>query len=109
MFDLQPTLTGSLVQLRPLQADDFSELYRVASDPLIWEQHPDGNRYQKAVFEDFFRGALDSGGALLALDRKDGKTIGSSRFHGYDEQRSELESAGRFLPDRTGAVSTTRK
>jgi RimJ/RimL family protein N-acetyltransferase len=97
MFDTQPTLTGSLVQLRPLQADDFSELYRVASDPLIWEQHPDGNRYQEPIFEDFFRGALDSGGALIALDRKDGRTIGSSRFHGYDEQRSEIEIGWTFL------------
>src|SRR6266480_4149475 len=97
MFELQPTLTGSLVQLRPLRADDFSELYRVASDPLIWEQHPDGNRYQKAVFEAFFRGALDSGGALIALDRGDGRPIGSSRFHGYDEQRSEIEIGWTFL------------
>ena len=38
--NLQPILSNHLVSLRPLQEDDFCELYQVASDPLIWEQHP---------------------------------------------------------------------
>ena len=96
-FDLQPTLTGEIIQLRPLRPEDFLELYRVASDPLIWEQHPDRDRYQENVFKEFFRAALDSGGALLAIDRRDGKAIGSSRFHGFDEERSEIEIGWTFL------------
>ena len=32
-FDLQPTLTGELLALRSLRADDFHNLYAVASDP----------------------------------------------------------------------------
>jgi hypothetical protein len=31
----QPTLVGELVEVRPLVADDFAELYAVASDPLL--------------------------------------------------------------------------
>jgi N-acetyltransferase len=37
-FDLQPTLTGDLLVLRPLQASDLEDLYKAASDPLIWDQ-----------------------------------------------------------------------
>jgi N-acetyltransferase len=77
---------------------DFAALYAVASDPLIWEQHPNGDRYQESVFTEFFRGALHSGGALLALDRRDGKVIGSSRYHGFKEPAAtEVEVGWTFL------------
>src|SRR6185369_2533450 len=59
--------------------------------------HPCNDRYQEDVFKTFFREALASGGALLALDRRDGCVIGSSRFHGYDEAKSEVEIGWPFL------------
>jgi RimJ/RimL family protein N-acetyltransferase len=96
-FDLQPCLTGDLVQLRPLRAEDYPGLYAMAADPLLWEQHPCSDRYQEEVFQAFFREALASGSALLAIDRKTGRTIGSSRFHGYDEAKSEIEIGWTFL------------
>ena len=96
-FDLQPTLTSELLELRPLRADDFEQLYTVASDPLIWEQHPNSDRYQRHVFQKFFDEALESRGALIALDRKHNQVIGSSRFHCYDLERSEVEIGWTFL------------
>lgn len=96
-FDLQPHLKGDLVELRPLGVDDFDELYAVAADPLIWEQHPCPDRHQIEVFRTFFREALESRGAFLVLDRKDGRVIGSTRFHGYDEAKDEIEIGWTFL------------
>jgi RimJ/RimL family protein N-acetyltransferase len=96
-FDLQPILEGKLLRLRPLQPEDWDDLYAVASDPLIWEQHPINDRYTEEVFRGFFRDALASGGALIAIDSKDGQVIGSSRFHGYDEEISEIEIGWTFL------------
>lgn len=96
-FELQPTLRGALVELRPLRADDLEALHAVASDPLIWEQHPESNRHERPVFEAFFRGALESGGAFLVLDARDGSAIGSTRFHHHDEARSEIEIGWTFL------------
>ncbi len=96
-FDLQPTLKGKLVELRPLQADDYHDLYAVASDPLIWEQHPDSDRYKEGVFEGFFRQALESNGTLIVVDSGANRIIGSSRFHGYDERRSQIEIGWTFL------------
>ncbi|HYT76513.1 MAG TPA: GNAT family N-acetyltransferase [Vicinamibacterales bacterium] len=96
-FDLQPFLRGDLLELRPLQPEDFPELYAVASDPLIWEQHPASDRYKEDVFRGFFRDALESGGALIAVDRADGRVIGSSRYHDYDEANSEIEIGWTFL------------
>src|SRR5262245_54331632 len=96
-FDAQPRLTGELHELRPLRAEDYRDLFAVACDPLIWEQHPSSDRYQEEVFKAFFREALESRGALLVLDRKDGRVIGSSRYFGYDEATSEVEIGWTFL------------
>ena len=96
-FDLQPILRGEFLGLRPLRPEDFHDLYAVASDPLIWEQHPSKDRYKEEVFKGFFREALESGGALIAIDSKDGQVIGSSRFHGYDQEKSEIEIGWTFL------------
>src|SRR5258706_15653259 len=85
VFDRQPTLEGELLRLRPLRPEDWDELYAVASDPLIWEQHPNNDRYKEEVFRRFFREALEWGGALIVTDSKNGRVIGSSRFHGYSE------------------------
>src|SRR5438874_7485989 len=96
-FELQPTLIGQLLMLRPLRPEDFDDLYAVASDPLIWEQHPASDRYQPDVFTAFFREALESGGAFLAIDRKDRRVIGSSRFARYDPDQSVIEIGWTFL------------
>jgi len=96
-FDLQPNLKGDLIELRPLRPEDIHDLYGVASDPLIWQQHPVPDRYKEDIFKSFFRQSLESRGALIAIACKDGRVIGSSRFHGYDADRSEIEIGWTFL------------
>jgi N-acetyltransferase len=99
-FDLQPTLKGTLLQLRPLREEDWDDLFAVAADPLVWEQHPEPDRYIEKVFRGFFREAMDSGGALIVIDAQDGRVIGSSRFHAYDPEKSEIEIGWTFLARR---------
>jgi RimJ/RimL family protein N-acetyltransferase len=96
-FELQPILKSEILELRPLRAGDFEELYAVASDPLIWAQHPNSDRFKHDVFRKFFDEALASGGAFIVLDRKTGRVIGSSRFNCYDLVRSEVEIGWTFL------------
>jgi RimJ/RimL family protein N-acetyltransferase len=104
-FDAQPTLKGELVELRPLRAADYDALFAVASDPLIWEQHPDRRRCEKERFTEFFGESLASGGALLAIDTKTHEVIGSSRYWGYSAERSEIEIGWSFLArSRWGGV-----
>ncbi|MBC8377253.1 MAG: GNAT family N-acetyltransferase [FCB group bacterium] len=96
-FDLQPVLKGEKLSLRPLWADDYDDLFAVASDPLIWEQHPASTRYTPAVFKTLFQESMDSGGALIVQDAQSQEVIGSSRYYGYDEGRSEVEIGWTFL------------
>ena len=100
VVNLQPILRGELVELRPLRPDDFDSLHAVASDPLIWEQHPVRDRYRVEVFRDFFQTGLESGGALVVIDRSDGAVIGSSRYHAHDPVRREVEIGWTFLARR---------
>jgi RimJ/RimL family protein N-acetyltransferase len=99
-FDLQPHLKSELIELRPLTPNDWDELFAVASDPLIWEQHPERDRYKEDVFRVFFKEALDSGGAFVIIDRKTQRIIGSTRFYGFDPKKSEIEIGWTFLARR---------
>jgi RimJ/RimL family protein N-acetyltransferase len=96
-FEYQPVLMGELVPLRPLRSEDYDDLYAVAADPLMWEQHPERDHHEEAVFQEFFRRAVASGGALVAIDARTRQMIGSSRFEGFDQERSEVEIGWTFL------------
>jgi RimJ/RimL family protein N-acetyltransferase len=88
VFDKQPVMEDDLIKIIPLKATDFEALYKVASDPLVWEQHPNKDRYQREVFLNFFKGAIDSGGAFLVLDKATGEVVGSSRYYDAEETDS---------------------
>jgi RimJ/RimL family protein N-acetyltransferase len=96
-FDPQPNLKGDLIELRPLKPEDWDNLFAVASDALIWAQHPENDRYKEDVFKMFFKDALESGGAFVVIDTKSKRIIGSTRFHGYDAKKSEVEIGWTFL------------
>jgi len=96
-FDLQPHLRGELIELRPLAPDDWEELFVAASDSLIWEQHPERDRYKEDVFRGFFKEALASGGAFAVIDARTQQIVGSTRFFGYDREKSEIEIGWTFL------------
>ncbi len=89
-MNLQPILENENVKLLPLQEDDFEVLYQVASDPLIWEQHPNKDRHKREVFQTFFEGAIASKGAFLIIDKKKNNIIGSTRFYDYNDTDRSL-------------------
>lgn len=89
-MNLQLPLHNYFVKLEPLQEGDFEKLYAVANDPLIWEQHPNKDRYKREVFEVFFKGAFESKGAFLIYDAQTNALIGSSRYYDLDTEKSAV-------------------
>ena|SRR5690606_5915214 len=87
---LQPTLENEQIVLQPLKASDFETLYAVASDPEIWQQHPNKDRWKKDVFRTFFEGAMQSGGAFKVVDKTTGMAIGSTRFYDYQPKDNSI-------------------
>jgi RimJ/RimL family protein N-acetyltransferase len=96
-FQLQPMLEDPWIRLQPLRPEDFCALYAVAADPLIWEQHPSRNRYQREVFENYFRGAIESGGALLIIDNQNDCILGSSRYYDWDDSQRSIAIGYTFI------------
>ncbi len=96
-FELQPHIENELIRLQPLKESDFEALYAVASDPLIWEQHPSRERYKREVFENYFRGAIRSGGAFLVFDNKTGTLAGSSRYYDWNEEKRVIAIGYTFI------------
>lgn len=90
-FNLQPTfLQDDLIKLIPLQETDFERLFKVASNPLVWEQHPNPNRYKLEDFTNYFKGAIESKGAFLIVDASTNETVGCSRYYDYNEEDNSV-------------------
>lgn len=86
--------------MRPLKEEDYDALFKVASDPLLWEQHPANDRYKEDVFKKLFQQSLQSGGCLIAVENATNEVIGSSRYNGLNERESEIEIGWSFLARR---------
>lgn len=109
-FDLQPTLCGPTITLRPLRATDFEALHAAAADPAIWALHPEPARYQRDVFRSgFFASALVSGGALVVAERSSGAVIGSSRYYDWNAAAREVAIGYTFLARSHWGGATNRE
>ena len=89
-MNVQPTLENENVKLIPLTQTDFEEVFAVASDPLVWEQHPNKDRYKREVFENFFQGAMESGGAFKIIDKETKEIAGSTRFYDFNPEDNSI-------------------
>jgi len=96
-FDVQPTLVGARVTVRPIATSDWTSMFAAAADPKIWEQHPASDRYTEQVFRQYFDDAIECSSAFAFVDRQSGKVIGSSRYHGHDPVAREIEIGWTFL------------
>lgn len=89
-INIQPNLQNDKIVLYPLLEKDFDDLFEIASDPEIWEQHPNKDRWKKDVFKIFFEGAIKSKGAFKIIDKTNNKILGSTRFYDYNEQENSI-------------------
>ncbi len=89
-MNIQPTLENDKLILFPLKEADFDGLYLTASDPAIWEQHPNKERWKKDVFRTFFEGAINSNGAFKIVDKSKREIVGSTRFYDYNKDDNSI-------------------
>ena len=107
-MNLQPTIANELLQIIPLIEADFGELFAIASDELLWEQHPEKDRYKKEVFQDFFKNAIESKSAFKIIDVKTEKAIGSTRFYDLDEAEKSVAIGYTFISRKYWATPYNR-
>jgi RimJ/RimL family protein N-acetyltransferase len=90
-------LENELVKIVPLHESDYTKLFAVAADPIIWEQHPASDRYKKEVFQLFFDGAVLGKTAFLIIEKKTNTIIGSTRYYDYKPENSSIAIGYTFL------------
>jgi hypothetical protein len=97
MINLQPTLQNNLILLQPISVLDFDNLFLLAQDKLIWQQHPEPDRFKKEVFENYFNSAIESKGAFIIVNKSNNQTIGSTRFYNYQTTTKSIAIGFTFL------------
>ncbi|NMH27925.1 GNAT family N-acetyltransferase [Flavobacterium silvaticum] len=90
-------LESDIVSLVPMDATDFEAVYVVASDPLIWEQHPANDRYKREVFQKFFDDAINGNSSFKIIDKISGQIIGSTRYYDFDADKKQIAIGYTFL------------
>ena len=96
--------------LEPLTPKDFDALFAVASDPLLWEQHPEADRWKRSKFQRFFDGGLANDlGCFVIREKRSGRAAGSSRFYGYDEANRCIRIGYTFVARKFWGTSANRE
>jgi RimJ/RimL family protein N-acetyltransferase len=82
MINWQPlNLKNELITLVPMQEQHRETLYLTASDPKIWEQHPQHDRWQREIFDPYFDQGLQSGSGFIITDTANELIIGTTRYY----------------------------
>ena len=96
--------------LELLTPSDFDALYAVASDPLLWEKHPEADRWKRSTFQRFFDGGLANDlGCFAIREKRSGRPAGSSRFYGYDEADRCIRIGYTFIARELWGTSANRE
>ena len=96
--------------LEPLTPKDFDALYAIAGDPLLWEQHPEADRWKRSKFQRFFDGGLANDlGCFAIREKPNGQFAGSSRFYGYDEAKRCIRIGYTFIARELWGTSANRE
>lgn len=97
MFNFQPTIQGSTLNLRPLCAADYTDMYLCASDKRIWQGHPAIDRYQEPIFKLLFKDAIESKACLVISEKGTDKIVGWSRYYVGDDHPQDIAIGHTFL------------
>ena len=107
MADFTQQLQAENFSLVQTKLADFESLFQVASDPLIWEQHPAQNRWRREVFAAFFADGLSNDlGCYTIVDSESQAVIGSTRFYAHEPLDASIRLGYTFLAKKywgTGA------
>ena len=111
MFNPTIRLETNLFSLVQLEQSHYEELYTVASNPIVWEQHQEKNRWQEENFLKFFQKAIqNNNGCFVVFNKNLNKIIGSTRF--YLSTKDSIKIGYTFLSPEywgTGANKEIKK
>jgi RimJ/RimL family protein N-acetyltransferase len=104
MFTLKSRLETQNFTLIQTEPTHFDDLYQVAGDPLVWQQHPEQDRWKREKFTVFFNAGMNNDlGCFSIKDKHLSVFIGSTRFYSYRTADNSVRLGFTFLrPDYWG-------
>jgi RimJ/RimL family protein N-acetyltransferase len=106
MVNLKLQLENESFSLIQTETSHFEKLYSVAGNPIIWEQHPENDRWKREVFIKFFQIAMENTlGCFTIVDKTLDKFIGSTRFYSYDKIDNSIRLGYTFLSNEYWGTS----
>ena len=105
-MNFKSNLENESISLFQIKEKDFEQLYLVASDPTIWAQHPENDRWKKEKFSIFFiKGLQNRYGFLLIVEKFTNQIIGSTRFYSYDKIDKAIRIGFTFISKKYWGTS----
>ena len=106
-MNFKSNLEDCFLSLSQIKKESFEDLYLVASDPVIWEQHPESDRWKKEKFSIFFFFFLPNKfGLLLIFDTHNNPIFGSTRFYSYNKIDKAIRIGFTFISQKYWGTST---
>ena len=101
-------LSDDDISLIPITEYSFDDLYNVAKDPAIWEQHFDTQRYELDIFKEYFDTALQNEeGCFLVVCNNE--VVGSTRYYEYSPDKSSVKIGYTFYAKEYWGTSLNNK
>ncbi|MBL6864159.1 MAG: GNAT family N-acetyltransferase [Rhodospirillales bacterium] len=98
MINFKIDLENDKIALIQTKISHFDEIYLVASNRVIWEQHPEKDRWRRNKFEKFFKAGIENNlGCFSIYDKNLNKKIGLTRFYSYNEDDNAVRIGYTFI------------
>ena len=98
MINFIVNLENDEIALIQTKISHFHELYSVARNRVIWEQHPEKDRWRKDKFKIFFEDGVENNlGCFSIYDKNLSKKIGLTRFYSYDQNDKAVRIGYTFM------------
>ena len=106
MVNFKLKLENESFSLIQTKTSHFEKLCSVAGNPVIWEQHPENDRWKREVFIKFFQIAMENTlGCFTIVDKTLDKFIGSTRFYSHDKIDNSIRVGYTFLSNEYWGTS----
>ena len=98
MVNFKLQLENESFSLIQTKTSHFEKLYSVAGNPVIWEQHPENDRWKREKFKIFFNNGIKNIFGLYGIyDKSKNTIIGSARYYSYSKKKKSIKIGFTFL------------
>ena len=98
MIYFKVNLENEIVSLVQTVENHFEDLYTIGSNPIIWEQHLDKDRWKLNNFRKYIDGGIgNKEGCFTIIDKEVNKIIGTTRYYSFNDEEHSVKIGYTFI------------